>query len=337
MPIRVTISGVYKRYDSGPLVLEGIDLAVAPGELFFLLGASGCGKTTLLRTVAGFIRPDAGAVHFGDQDVTALPPERRDLGMVFQNYALWPHLNVAGNVGFGLEMRQVPAAERARRIDEALELVSLSGLGGRPVASLSGGQQQRVALARALVIRPQVLLLDEPLSNLDARLRQQMRSEIRRVCTQAGVTALYVTHDQTEALAVADRIALLHQGRVEQVGTPRELYERPATRAVAGFVGEANLLPATVADGTARCALGACATTLPTGAATICVRPERLRLGETGLPGTLTEVSYQGAVTAWRVRCGELDLLVHEPIAPHRSVGTNVHVSCTPEAMVVLQ
>ncbi len=337
MPIPLTITGVSKRYEDGPLVLDGIDVAERPGEMFFLLGASGCGKTTLLRTLAGFITPDAGTVHFGDQDVTALPPERRDLGMVFQHYALWPHLSVAGNVGFGLEMRKIAVGERTRRIGEALELVDLAGLGERPVTTLSGGQQQRVALARALVIKPQVLLLDEPLSNLDARLRQQMRGEIRRVCALAGVTTVYVTHDQTEALAIADRIALLHQGRIEQVGSPRDLYERPATRTVAGFVGEANLLPARVDGGTAHCVFGSCATTLPSGPATICLRPERLRITDIGVAGTITEVSYQGAMTALRVRCADLDLLVHETAAPRRETGSLVTLACDPVALVAVR
>ena len=245
--IPVTIDAIHKSYDGRTPVLDGITLDIAAGELFFLLGGSGCGKTTLLRLVAGFIAPDSGGIRFAGTDVTRIPTERRDIGMVFQNYALWPHLSVAENVSFGLEVRQVPATERAARLDEALALVELSGLGARRIGELSGGQQQRVALARALVVKPKVLLLDEPLSNLDTRLRTSMRQEIRRVCKAAGVTAIYVTHDQAEALSTADRIALMVAGQVAQTGTPRELYERPRTEAVARFHGDANVVAASVA------------------------------------------------------------------------------------------
>jgi iron(III) transport system ATP-binding protein len=312
---------------AGTTVLDRIDLEVEAGELFFLLGASGCGKTTLLRTVAGFQRPDAGSVSFGGQEVTALPPERRGLGMVFQNYALWPHLDVAGNVAFGLEVQGVGGAERARRVDEALALVELSGLGARRIGELSGGQQQRVALARALVVRPRLLLLDEPLSNLDPRLRVAMRREIRRICKAAAVTALYVTHDQDEALATADRIALLAGGRVEQVGTPRQLYERPASELVAGFVGEANLLD--------RAQASAVAGAVPAGER-FCLRPERVHLGAAGSPGVIIEGSYEGACARWRVRVEGVELLASEPSPPERAVGDAVLVAIDPADLVPL-
>lgn len=243
--VALSIRQLSKRFGE-QTVLDAIDLRIAAGELFFLLGPSGCGKTTLLRHLAGFLVPDAGAIWFGDQDVTQLPPHRRGTAMMFQSYALWPHLSVAGNIAFGLEERRLSRAEIAARVDEALALVQLGGLGERRIQQLSGGQQQRVALARALVVRPRCLLLDEPLSNLDARLRLEMRVEIRRICKEFGLTAVYVTHDQAEALSMADRLAVMVAGRLAQVGTPREVYRRPLDRRVAAFIGETNLLPARV-------------------------------------------------------------------------------------------
>jgi len=228
--------------------LDGVSLEVAAGELFFLLGASGCGKTTLLRCIAGLEAPDAGRVLFGERDVTRLPPHKRESAMVFQSYALWPHLNVGRNVAFGLEERKVPKAEVRQRVGEALELVRLGGLGDRAIDQLSGGQQQRVALARALVVGPKCLLLDEPLSNLDAKLRIEMRHEIRRIVKEGGLTAIYVTHDQEEALSMADRMAVMHRGRIEQVGPAEEVYRTPRTSFVAGFIGETNLIQGRVIE-----------------------------------------------------------------------------------------
>jgi iron(III) transport system ATP-binding protein len=240
--IAVTIRDLSKRF-GGNLVLDHVNLRVEPGELFFLLGPSCCGKTTLLRHIAGFYYPDAGQILFDAQDVSRLPPHRRDCGMVFQSYALWPHLNVAGNVAFGLEERRLPKSQIAQRVDEVLAAVGMANMAERKIAQLSGGQQQRVALARALVIRPRCLLLDEPLSNLDAKLRLQLRTEIRRVCQDYGLTAIYVTHDQQEALSTADRLAIFDRGHIAQTGTPREIYRRPRSRAVADFIGESNYLP----------------------------------------------------------------------------------------------
>jgi iron(III) transport system ATP-binding protein len=289
MAAGVRILDVTKRFGQVAAV-DRVSLTVNPGELFFLLGPSGCGKTTLLRCVAGFYQPDAGVIRIGDDDVTRMPAHARDTGMVFQSYALWPHMTVAGNVGFGLEMRGLARGEIARRVAEGLELVRMSEKAGESPNRLSGGQQQRVALARALVVHPRCLLLDEPLSNLDAKLRLEMRSEIRRICKAAGMTAIYVTHDQKEALSVADRLAVLHAGRVRQVGTPREVYLRPADVFVAGFIGETNFIPgrvAAVADGrcTVTTALGpVCAASgadagLRAGAAvTLSIRPEAVRL-----------------------------------------------------------
>jgi ABC-type Fe3+/spermidine/putrescine transport system ATPase subunit len=342
--IPLSLRGLRKSYDAGTTVLAGIDLDIAAGELFFLLGGSGCGKTTLLRLVAGFIAADAGSIRFGDQDVTHVPVERRDLGMVFQNYALWPHLSVAENVAFGLEMRNVPVPERTRRVDEALALVELTGHGPRRIAELSGGQQQRVALARAIVVRPRVLLLDEPLSNLDTRLRQSMRVEIRRICKAAGVTALYVTHDRQEALSTADRIAVMAGGRLAQVGTPREVYERPANRTVALFMGEANLLPATVhGRDVVHCALGTLPARVPADltageAVVVCLRPERIRLGaQGGIAGTITAQTYLGDSAVWQLRGDGFELQVSEPAPPPRAVGDQVGLSVDAGDVVVLR
>jgi ABC-type Fe3+/spermidine/putrescine transport system ATPase subunit len=308
-------------------VLDGVDVEVAAGEIFFLLGASGCGKTTLLRTVAGFIAPGQGSVRIAGEDVTRLPTERRGVGMVFQNYALWPHLDVAGNVAFGLEVQGVPSAERQQRVAAALALVELADLGERRIGQLSGGQQQRVALARAIATRPRVLLLDEPLSNLDPRLRGQMRSAIRRICKESGLTAMYVTHDQAEALATADRIAFMSFGRIEQVGTPRDLYDRPASRAVAAFVGEANLL-----DAAALTALA-----LPaTDAATCCLRPERIRLGVGPLSAEIIAVAYEGAVARYDLSVAGVRLVASEAAPPERRTGETVPCAIEPGDLVVL-
>lgn len=331
----VSIDAIHKSYDGHTPVLDGISLEIAAGELFFLLGGSGCGKTTLLRLVAGFISPDAGGIRFGGTDVTRMATERRDIGMVFQNYALWPHLSVADNVAFGLDVRHVPTTERAKRLDEVLALVELSGYGTRRIGELSGGQQQRVALARALVVKPKVLLLDEPLSNLDARLRTTMRQEIRRVCKAAGVTALYVTHDQAEALSTADRIALMVAGQVAQVGTPRELYERPRSEAVARFLGDANVLSAGVA---AR--LIGVGGAVPLGKS--CIRPERIRFADHGVVARIASGSYQGDRAVWTVTLdGEMaadaiHLTVVESAPPQRRAGDEVRLAVDAHDLVGL-
>jgi iron(III) transport system ATP-binding protein len=228
------------------VALHGLDLTINPGELFFLLGPSGCGKTTLLRSLAGFYIPEKGQILFGDEDVTRLEPHKRNTGMMFQSYALWPHMTVAENVAFGLEERRVPRPEISKRVAEALASVHMDRYAERKPNQLSGGQQQRVALARALVIRPRCLLLDEPLSNLDAKLRLEMRTEIRRVCKEFKLTTVYVTHDQKEALSIADRMAILESGHILQVGTPREVYKRPTRKTVANFIGETDFLPGKV-------------------------------------------------------------------------------------------
>lgn len=290
MAVSIRLQNVTKKF--GELtVVDRISLEIAPGELFFLLGPSGCGKTTLLRCLAGFYLPEAGSIHIGDEDVTRLPPEKRDTGMVFQSYALWPHMTVAENVAFGLELRKIPRDEIRTRVADALAMVRMADRADYKPNQLSGGQQQRVALARALVIKPKCLLLDEPLSNLDAKLRLEMRTEIRRICKQAGLTAVYVTHDQKEALSVADRLAIMDRGVLQQVGTPQEVYLRPVNRLVANFIGETNFIAGTVQSthagrGEIRTEMGILVSTaagdgLRAGdAVTVSLRPEVIHLGE---------------------------------------------------------
>jgi iron(III) transport system ATP-binding protein len=317
----ISLRGVTCRFD-GTTAVDDVTLEIDGGSLFFLLGPSGCGKTTLLRTIAGFHEPAAGRVLLGERDITTVPPERREAGMVFQGYALWPHMSVLENVAFGLEVRRVPAAERRRRAMEALELVHMADLAERRPGQLSGGQQQRVALARAIVFRPRVLLLDEPLSNLDAALRLEMRSLIRRIRDEVRMTTVYVTHDQAEALSLADAIAVMRHGRVVQHGTPQALYRRPANRFVAEFMGRINLLPASVirsgSGGFAlRTAVGdlpcdACAA--PEGAAVLAgIRPESLRIVPNGpIRGLVRRSVYLGEMAQHEVETAAGTLLVLE-------------------------
>jgi spermidine/putrescine ABC transporter ATP-binding subunit len=243
--MRIDLENVTKRFGALAAVSE-VSLSIQEGELFTLLGPSGCGKTTLLRLVAGFYAPDQGEIRFDGQRVNEVPPSERGIGMVFQNFALWPHMTVGENVAYGLKLRKVGQAEIAARVAGAFDKVKMPGLGGRYPGQLSGGQQQRVALARALVLNPRILLLDEPLSNLDAKIRVQVRQEIRKLQKDLGITTMYVTHDQEEALTLSDRIAVFNQGKVFQLGSPKELYERPANRFVADFIGINNLIDGTV-------------------------------------------------------------------------------------------
>jgi ABC-type Fe3+/spermidine/putrescine transport system ATPase subunit len=266
------VSGLVKRYGV-QTALDGVSVTAGIGEFFTILGPSGCGKTTLLRCVAGFARPDGGRIVCEGARLDTLPAHARDIGMVFQNYAIFPHLSVAENIAYGLRARRVPHAELARRVGDALDLVQMADLAARMPTQLSGGQQQRVALARALVVRPRLLLMDEPLSNLDARLRVTMRGEIRRIQRELGITTLYVTHDQEEALAVSDRVAVMQRGRVEQVGTPWEVYAEPRTAFVAQFVGLSNAFEGAIVAREGR---------------RVTVEARGLRLqGETDLPGPL--------------------------------------------------
>ena len=316
---QLDILGLAKRYGDFHAVRD-VSLTIADGEFLVLLGPSGCGKTTTLRMVAGFIEPTAGQVRLGGSDITRLPPWKRNAGMVFQNYALFPHLSVAENVAFGLEMRKVPRADIARRVEETLALVRLAGYGARLPRQLSGGQQQRVALARALAIRPDVLLLDEPLSNLDAKLRLEVRVEIRELQRKLGLTTVMVTHDQEEALTMADRLVVMSEGAVRQAGSQRDLYERPADRFVAGFVGRSTFLDGAVeAPGRFRSDGGlsiACAGGAP-GRAVLSLRPERVEIAtaplaglDNSLPGTVAFVSYLGALLDVHVQLSPSDRLV---------------------------
>jgi iron(III) transport system ATP-binding protein len=340
-------------------VLDEVQLDIAAGELFFLLGPSGCGKTTLLRCVAGFCEPDAGEIRIGGEDVTRVPPHRRDTGMVFQSYALWPHLTVRENVAFGLEQRKRPRAEIAARVEAALDRVRMRDRADDRPNQLSGGQQQRVALARALVVEPKCLLLDEPLSNLDAQLRLEMRGEIRRICKSAGLTTIYVTHDQKEALSVADRLAILEAGRVIQCGTPVEVYRRPANRFVAGFIGETNFLEGEVEEAIGgrvrlRTVWGPVVSAAPpAGAAagarwTISLRPEVLRLdapppdAPNVFHAVVRESVYLGEVAQHRVAPaagGEPTLKVFELHPRHLAVegDSPIRLWFEPEDVVLLE
>ncbi len=304
--LEVELDRLTKRFGETAAVY-GLSLSVGRGEFFTLLGPSGCGKTTTLRMVAGLVEPDEGRVLFDGRDVTRLPPWDRNLGMVFQNYALWPHMTVFDNVAFGLVERRVPRHEVRRRVGEVLEKVGLAGLEGRFPSQLSGGQQQRVALARALVVRPALLLLDEPFSNLDAKLRVQMRGELSRLQRELGITTLYVTHDQEEALVLSDRLAVLESGRLVQAGSPRDLYENPRDVFVADFLGGANLLPGLVVRsgsgevevqvGPVRVAVPAEGEAAPGQPVWVSVRPEHLVLSADeagGLRGTVVSTDYLG-------------------------------------------
>ena len=300
-------------------VIDGLSLEIERGAFFTLLGPSGCGKTTLLRCIAGFVTASGGHIRFGERDVTALPPHQRDIGMVFQDYALFPDKTVFDNVAYGLRARRQDAAAITRKVGEALERVGLGALASRQPAALSGGQRQRVALARALVIQPQVLLMDEPLSNLDAKLRLQVRETIAELQAEAGITTVFVTHDQDEALALSHRIGVMHQGRLAQVGTPTQIYREPASGYVADFVGAANLLPVdlpmAVAGGAiarvavaGRSALARAATALPAGPAMLMARPEDIGLAPDReatadtLPGRIQRRQYLGDKTSYRVQ-----------------------------------
>ncbi|MBI2438790.1 MAG: ABC transporter ATP-binding protein [Lentisphaerae bacterium] len=363
--MNVVLQSIVKRFGAVTAV-DNVSLEIRAGECFFLLGPSGCGKTTLLRIIAGFCAPDEGQLLFDGKQVGGLPPHRRNTGMVFQNYALWPHLTVAANVAFGLTVpgRTLPASERKARVQRMLAVMHLEDYAGQKPNQLSGGQQQRVALARALVIDPACLLLDEPLSNLDAKLRLEMRVEIRRLVKRLGITTIYVTHDQKEALSMADRCAVLRQGRVEQIGTPRDLYERPANRFVADFIGGANLVPGTVR---ALTPLGAVITTAfgecsahnlrgalqPGAKVTLAIRPEHLSLGApcTELParggsapggnwfkGHVTESVYSGdTIESWiRMSDGSILKSVASATGRPATAAADIPFHVNPDEVIVL-
>jgi iron(III) transport system ATP-binding protein len=352
--MRVAVRNLTKRF--GPLeVVSGIDLAIEQGEMFTLLGPSGCGKTTLLRLVAGFYSADAGEILFDGRRVNDVPPHERGIGMVFQNYALWPHMTVFDNVAYGLKLQKIERSGIARQVEAVLEKVKLTGLAERYPGQLSGGQQQRVALARALVLNPKILLLDEPLSNLDAKIRIQVRAEIRKLQKDLGITAVYVTHDQEEALTLSDRIAVLNRGKVLQVGPPKELYERPSSRFVADFIGINNLIDGTVLEIDAaqhrlrvQTAVGEIVGLydgrLEAGArCLLCVRPENASLGGAAaagrncLNGRIAFAAYMGNALRYDVDLGQgvvfkadiRDPWHHEQLPLGSSIGVSFPVTGT--------
>lgn len=319
----ISFTGIRKTFGA-TVALESLDLDLQPGELVSLLGPSGCGKTTALRIAAGFEVPDAGIVSLSHRDITRTPAHQRNMGMVFQSYSLFPNLTVAQNVEFGLRNRKVEKSKRLTRVGEMLELVQLDDLGKRYPHQLSGGQQQRVALARALAVQPEVLLLDEPLSALDAKVRSTLRDEIRRIQTELKTTTLFVTHDQEEALAISDRIGVMSNGQLEQVGTPEDIYLRPASPFVARFVGSINEFPNTNDSGK------------------ILVRPEDVTIStnedELSMRGTITRVTFQGPVTIISVRVDVVDLLVNVHAASgsiHTHVGDRVSLAVAPGRGIV--
>jgi iron(III) transport system ATP-binding protein len=354
--ISITIEKLVKRFGE-QTALDGVSFSIEAGEIFFLLGPSGCGKTTLLRTIAGFYSPDAGRILFGKEDVTSVPPHKRNTAMMFQSYALWPHLTVAGNVAFGLEERRISPKEIQCRVQEALTSVKMEAYADRKIAQLSGGQQQRVALARALVIRPRALLLDEPLSNLDAKLRLEMRSEIRRVCKESGLTAVYVTHDQKEALSISDRMAILESGKIAQIGRPEDVYRRPQSRIIADFIGETNFIPGTIAsfkEDTAivETAIGRFEGIVSDAAwkprlnesVVLSIRPESWTIHENArstnsTPGRIGESIYLGEVAQYEFLAGHLKMKIFEmnPQLSHRSTGRELFASVMPQDVVILR
>ena len=348
---QVTLDRLTKHFDDTPVV-KGISLTVADGEFFSLLGPSGCGKTTILRMIAGFIFPTSGAVRFDGQDVTSLPAHRRNTGMVFQNYALFPHMTVFENVAFGLRTRKVAGPEIADRVARALDLVGLTGLERRPVPQLSGGQQQRVALARAVVIEPDLLLLDEPLSNLDTKLREETRDQIRELQTKLGITAVYVTHDQEEALAVSDRIAVMEEGVCRQLDRPDVIYRRPANRFVAAFMGNMNLWEGVVsseAGGTVFRHESGLTVPLPSpslpaeGTVHLALHPQAARLtgddAESTVAGVVSTRRFKGATVEFTIDAAGVSIQVVEnaedPMAASQP-GDTVRVHIPGDQAVIL-
>ena len=342
MSNQVIIQNAVKRYGDFT-ALNGVSLDIQEGEFFTLLGPSGCGKTTLLRMIAGFNSIEGGDFYFGEKRINDVPAHKRDIGMVFQNYAIFPHLTVRENVAYGLKARKMPAKEIKPKVDEALELVQISHLADRKPNELSGGQQQRVALARAFVIEPSVLLMDEPLSNLDAKLRVQMRSVIKKLQRRLGIPTIYVTHDQEEALAISDRIAVMKDGHIMQIGTPRDIYAKPQNPFVAGFIGVSNFLDCEVnapAPGNAAVSIkGELDITVPvsrayTGSGKISARPEQLFFSESGMPGTMLFSTFLGEFIEYEVQLNDgQNLIVIEYATATTEIhsdGEQVHLSFDP-------
>lgn len=340
----VKLEGVSKHYGVFRAT-EDFTLDIADGEFIILLGPSGCGKTTTLRMIAGFIEPTKGRIFIGDKEVTHLPPWKRSTGLVFQNYALFPHLTVAQNVAFGLEMRKAPKHEITEKVKTALELVQLDHLADRYPRQMSGGQQQRVALARALAFQPDVLLLDEPLSNLDAKLRHEVRDQIRSLQQRLGITTVMVTHDQEEALTMADRMVVMSEGRIQQFGSQRDLYDRPSSRFVASFVGRSSFLEGHLVDGRFLTEGGLVVETESShhGKAVLAIRPERIELsdssaGGNSYPGTVEKVSYLGSSMDVHVRLNSSDLVTASVVnrggAGGPVPGEQVHVAWSRDVSV---
>jgi iron(III) transport system ATP-binding protein len=341
-PTRVRLEGITKRFGAVAAV-DDVTLDIPAGKLVTLLGPSGCGKTTTLRMIAGLEQPTGGRIFIGDEDVTPLPAANRSVTMVFQAYALFPHLSVFENVAYGPRVQHRPEEEIRRRVADVLELVGLPGLGGRSPGQLSGGQQQRVALARALVMQPKVLLFDEPLSNLDAKLRKRVRADIRELQQRLEITSVYVTHDQSEALAISDVVVVMNQGRIEQIGTPTDLYRRPASRFVADFIGEANLLPAAVDHGMVSVAGYRFAYAQPgvaEGAATLMARPEAIHVetGADGLRGRVRSAFFMGTYADYLVdtEAGEVSVADARSVDAMHAVGADVRLQFSPSGLYLL-
>jgi putative spermidine/putrescine transport system ATP-binding protein len=340
-PLAIALENCAKTFPDGTRALEPLDLAIHAGETVVFLGPSGCGKTTTLRIIAGLEEPDAGGrVLFDGEDVTHLPIEQRNVGMVFQSYALFPNMTVAGNIGYGLRIRKTPVAAIKARVAEMLEMMQITRLADRRIDQLSGGQRQRVALARAIAVRPRALLLDEPLTALDAKLRDTLRLDIDSLLRSLGITAIYVTHDQAEAMALGDRIVVMEHGRVAQIGKPREIYQRPSTRFVAEFIGTMNRLTGATENGVFTCKAG----TLPWTAAPateILFRPEDVRVAEnhetTGLGGTVAAAFFLGDRTRLFVEVGEARPLVIESTARRDfGHGEALRLAIDPRGLLVL-
>ncbi len=353
MSVSVQLNHITKAFGT-TLAVNDISLTIESGELFFLLGPSGCGKSTLLRVIAGFYKPDTGKLLFDDKEMNKVPPHQRNTGMVFQNYALWPHMTVGENIEYGLRLRKLSNSTRNEKITSVLEMVEMSEYRDRPVNTLSGGQQQRIALARALVIEPSVLLLDEPLSNLDAALRQNLRDEIKNIHRRTKITTIYVTHDQVEAISMADRMAIMNDGVFVQVGTPREIYQHPADPFVASFVGETNFISGNIkenADGkaTIETPFGVLHTEsvfhdFTLGEEVCCsIRPETIQLNgnisSNKLTAKVDAVTYLGRVEEYALIISDtlkLKAIIHNPGTETKKPGDTVNVSISPDAIVPL-
>ena len=353
MPVSVELDQITKAFDT-TIAVNDVSLTIAPGELFFLLGPSGCGKSTLLRVIAGFYRPDVGMLKFDNLEMNNVPPHQRNTGMVFQNYALWPHMTVAENVEYGLVLRKLQKSERDEKVESVLEMVQMSEYRDRPVNTLSGGQQQRIALARALVIEPSVLLLDEPLSNLDAALRQNLRDEIKQIHKRTQITTIYVTHDQIEAISMADRMAIMKDGVFVQVGSPREIYQSPIDSFVASFVGETNFITGNIQhvfedNVTIETPIGVLSSECiyhdftPGQEVSCSIRPETIHLngksGQNTLSAEIGTVTYLGKIEEYELIVSDsvkLKAIIHDPNTETKKIGETVNISLSRNAVVPL-